>query len=323
MNKIFVCCPANIVTGGPELLHQLVSELRAQGHEAYITYLPHDQSNKTPGQYMHYRVAISALEDTPGNVVIFPEIFTQEAARISRAKAVIWWLSIDNYYCARHESKLKDLAWRYLSLLKRRSPLFTLRKLTHWSQSVYAQKYLLQHRINSEIVGDYIYDICPEAHGSEKLDIIAYNPKKGAKRTQTLIRENPDLRFVALENMTSKEVSKTLSTAKIYIDFGHHPGKDRMPREAALAGCCIITGSHGAAANPMDIPIPGKFKLNDHDGSYATEFRTLVDQIFQDFPAMAAEFDSYRSSIRREHQEFKNSVARLLPLASLNAAKQP
>jgi len=43
---------------------------------------------------------------------------------------------------------------------------------------------------------------------------------------------------------------------KLYVDFGKHPGKDRMPREAAVHGCCIITGRRGAAGNPFDIPIP-------------------------------------------------------------------
>ena len=30
----------------------------------------------------------------------------------------------------------------------------------------------------------------------------------------------------------------------IYLDFGYHPGKDRMPREAALFNNCIITISN-------------------------------------------------------------------------------
>ena len=31
------------------------------------------------------------------------------------------------------------------------------------------------------------------------------------------------------------------------VDLGHHPGKDRLPREAALAGCVTVVGRAGAA----------------------------------------------------------------------------
>ena len=47
--------------------------------------------------------------------------------------------------------------------------------------------------------------------------------------------------------MTSKEVQELLSKCKVYIDFGHFPGKDRVPREAAMCNCCIITGKYGAS----------------------------------------------------------------------------
>ncbi len=35
--------------------------------------------------------------------------------------------------------------------------------------------------------------------------------------------------------------------AKLYIDFGYHPGKERMPREACLLDCCLIIGKDGSA----------------------------------------------------------------------------
>lgn len=38
MGKIYVVCPVSIVTGGAELLHQFVDELRRLGRDAYISY---------------------------------------------------------------------------------------------------------------------------------------------------------------------------------------------------------------------------------------------------------------------------------------------
>ena len=61
--------------------------------------------------------------------------------------------------------------------------------------------------------------------------------------------------------MTEREVEDCLSQAKVYIDFGGHPGKDRIPREAALCGCCVVTGRRGAAGNDVEVPINQSYKL--------------------------------------------------------------
>ena len=46
-----------------------------------------------------------------------------------------------------------------------------------------------------------------------------------------------------------------------YIDFGPHPGMDRLPREAALAGCVVVTNREGAANFDEDTPLPSQFKF--------------------------------------------------------------
>ena len=47
--------------------------------------------------------------------------------------------------------------------------------------------------------------------------------------------------------MTPEQVVDLMSESKVYIDFGNHPGKDRIPREAVINGCCVITGVRGSA----------------------------------------------------------------------------
>jgi len=93
----------------------------------------------------------------------------------------------------------------------------------------------------------------------------------------------------------------------LFVDFGSHPGKDRMPREAAILGCCIITGRRGAAANPLDIPIPDRYKFKDS--------RLLIPRIVRAIRRVVAEYDvrtedftSYRSAIRGERREFMLQV---------------
>jgi len=48
----------------------------------------------------------------------------------------------------------------------------------------------------------------------------------------------------------------------MYIDFGTHPGKDRIPREAALRNCIVLTNRNGAADNNVDVPIPNEYKIH-------------------------------------------------------------
>ena len=61
----------------------------------------------------------------------------------------------------------------------------------------------------------------------------------------------------------TKQIINIYNKTKVYLDFGYHPGKDRMPREAALFNNCIITNKKGSAKNKLDIPINDKYKFEE------------------------------------------------------------
>jgi len=65
--------------------------------------------------------------------------------------------------------------------------------------------------------------------------------------------------------MPREEVIKLLQKAKVYIDFDYHPRKDRLPREAAILGCCVITRKRGSAKFFEDVPIPDEYKFEDKE----------------------------------------------------------
>lgn len=109
--------------------------------------------------------------------------------------------------------------------------------------------------------------------------------------------------------MTPAEVSDHCNRAKVYIDFGHHPGKDRMPREAAIAGCCIVTGRQGAAKFPEDIFIPDVYKIDETRSDFVHEFGRTISNIFEAFEENAEHFDDYRTRIRTEKSDFMDQVA--------------
>ena len=310
-SKIIVCCSMG-TSGGPELLHQLVHELRSNGREAHICYYPFETPFKCPSEYRKYDAPQIQLTDDPNTFILVPETATWIAKNVNDARVGIWWLSVDNYFLAKHNSKIKDLYLRYKSLIRARLPIFRVRHLLHFSQSYYAEKFLQKFSIKSHRLTDYLSEEHFANHfsgeGCEKENIIAYNPLKGYKKTQLLINKYPEIDFIPIQNMTSREVAKLLGRAKIYIDFGHHPGKDRPPREAAMAGCCIITGRSGSAQYHDDLSILEKYKLDDTTVAYIHDFGILSEQIFENFSSHAQEFDGYRLKILNEPEVFKQQV---------------
>lgn len=309
--KIVVCCSQGI-TGGPELLHQLVHELREIGRDAHIAYYPFDEPFSCPEPYRKYNAPQGTLIDEPDTFVLVPESATFIIKQIKKASAGVWWMSVDNYLLAKHQSKLKDLYRRYKSLIRIRLPLFRMNQLAHFSQSHYSEEFLRQAHLNATPLTDYLSEVHLKHQDNDRLDnkenIVAYNPMKGQKQTLALINAYPDIQFVPIQKMTSKQVSELLSRSKIYVDFGHHPGKDRPPREAAMAGCCVITGRKGSAKYHQDVAIPDKYKLDDSRKDYIKHFGELVYKIFNAFETHAKDFDDYRAKIRLEPEIFKKQV---------------
>ncbi len=311
VNNIYVCCPGDSVTGGPELLHQLVDKLRENGKPAYILYYPFENTFNIPDAYEHYNVEQIKKEKCIDGIVIFPEERTNFIDMFDGLDIYIWWLSVDSYFGKSSRTNGKSY-YKYIKrLLNGRSkPIWVLKKYKHLVQSEYARLFLKKYGVGSAYLTDYLN----EAHfghvadESLKKNKIAYNPKKGYKITSRLIAENPEIDFVPLQNMTSAEVAEVLRESKLYIDFGSHPGKDRFPREAAMAGCCIITGVAGSAANNVDIPISAIYKLNDKRSDFSESFKNIVNGIFDDYATHSSNFNNYREKIKLERSKFESQV---------------
>jgi hypothetical protein len=90
----------------------------------------------------------------------------------------------------------------------------------------------------------------------------------------------------------------------VYIDCGHHPGKDRMPREAAAAGCCIITSRSGAAGNELDTPIDDCYKFELLASSIEPIGR-LIEGILLHYDDRSLDFARYRDVIENQEAVFR------------------
>lgn len=310
--KIYILAPAGGVTGGPELLHQLGATLCSLGQYAYIAYVPFEMDQKCPEPYKKYDVPVAQIEDEAGNAIVVPEVYAGMVMRFRKAQSIVWWLSVDNYsYQGPFGRIWLKKRWLELKLcLKRNRPLriASLRKCEHLAQSHYAREFLTKHGISSLMLSDFLNEEHFGSNQNTKLKQIAFNPAKGFDVTEKLIALNSDIKFVPIKGMSPSGVKSLLESSMIYIDFGHHPGKDRMPREAAMAGCCVITGIKGAAAFDDDVAIPSEYKLAESDPVFHEKFRKCVLNIFERFDEVSLQFSIYRNRIASEKSVFESEV---------------
>lgn len=341
--KFYVFCPGNVVSGGAELLHQLVSLLRDNGREAYIVYYS-GFNGDIPSDYKKYNIEYisdqSEIVDNDHHIEVLFEPMFYRATYNTKTQKILWWLSVDNFFrCSDEYLSIFDIAkWskkqaafvlirRWYSRLFKRDGRFKriyslkdIAKLDVVSayQSEYAQNFLQKNGFREMFpLKDYINtEHCVSFSKEGREDIILYNPKKGLNFTKHLIDMSPDLNWVPIINMTRQQVIELMGRAKIYVDFGFHPGKDRLPRECAMNGLCVITGYRGSARYFEDIWIDNEYKF-DEKRSNKQQIIKKIRETLNNYDTAIDNFAFYRYRISLEKQEFEREVSEFL-LESFN-----
>lgn len=356
MYKVFIACPSNITTGGPELLHQLCHILRLNNIAAYMYYYDFGigNNNNTPvsDAYRVYNNPYTTkVEDNVNNVLVIPEVKVELLEMFSKSTKIMWWLSVDNLYDAgvvewkRPFRKLKYIIDINLNkIFTKKIKMIVSRKLgefielnqceknkiekyklgvvkkqkncIHLVQSKYAYEYCKKNGIREEKIfylSDYLNDkflkIINEGEKNKKReDVVLYNPKKGYVLTKKLIELAPDIKWIPLIGYTREEMIERMCTAKVYIDFGNHPGKDRIPREAAACGCCVITGLRGSANYYEDVPIPSEYKFDENNVDNLNDIICKIKNILLDYETCKKDFDYYREKILNEKDMFQKTA---------------
>lgn len=303
----YILCTADTVSGGPELAHQLCGQIMLNGSSARMYYVKSDQKEPVdtyaPERYEKYgtvRAASLELADSKENIIIIPEGLTDWAFVFKNAKIILWWMSVDNF-----RQRFDD------GYIYRLDKLCSL----HLTQSKYSEAFLKSKNIDSKKIlwlSDYIGEIynrfiLPPEY---RVDKALFNPKKGYEELKPLIKMCSFVTWKPLIDMTEEEVVMNMQVAKVYVDFGSHPGKDRIPREAAACGLCVITNKKGSAGFYDDVPINEKYKFGDPiDYEKAA---CLLKDIVDNYSSHFHSFDNYRSVIRSEKQKFEADVKKLL-----------
>jgi hypothetical protein len=288
--------------------------------KAYSNIYPHLKvASATWNQELHddQPSSLSLKEDDYNDsILIWPEVWTH---LIDTCKGnfqhAIWWLSVNN-------NNGKFTQWERQDIL-------------HLYQSEYAKQYITQHlNTTTENVGiqsrvlsmtEYIPTRAVMSfHQKEDVDDglqrdlqVLYNPLKGMHYTDEIRkRSDKKITFTPIgggpdgrERISYEQVRAMLHRAKIYLDFGPHPGMDRLPREAALANCIVVTNREGAAGFEEDVPIPEEYKIGDFN---VERIHKLLMGCIQSYEEKKQDFDSYRKWIGSQEEQMKKCVSELI-----------
>ncbi|WP_418262307.1 hypothetical protein [Flavobacterium faecale] len=315
---IYIASPANAATGGPFLLHQLAYKLICLGFRAKMFYpISEKDSNPVHEFYKHFNLPFTLnIDDNSNNLIIISESFPDLVYKYKSINKVIWWLSVDNYPGFEGRKRSFSLK-RFLGIKKTYSLYKKQPKHSHWVQSHYAKNYLSSRGISKiDFLSDFLDPIFLTElkdkifNNQTKENIVAYNPKKGFEVTQKLILTYPEIAWIPIENMTPKEVKDLLLRAKVYIDFGNHPGKDRIPREAAMCGCIIITNKKGSANFYQDVPILEEYKF-EYTEQNENKIIEKIKTSFLEFDSKINDFKNYKLSILAEESKFDDDLNKI------------
>ena len=297
---ILIVSPGNYATGGVELLHQLCFEMNKRDEvNAQMWYWECKTMFPQPREYKQYGCKyVTAMPEGFNGLIVFPEIWANRVTdpKYKDCKVAVFWESVDNYF---KFSMPND----YYRFLERKDTI-------HLVQSFYAEQFCADLGLLPWFIGDYINEdfMQPYSETDKRYQWVLYNPKKGMDFTEKLIGfVGNAVAFVPIQNMSREEVIDTMRHSMLYIDFGDHPGKERIPREAAMCGCCIITGRNGSAGNKSDVDIPERYKFTRWEQSLIGIREMIIDTI-NEYPWRTNDFNHYRKKIAHEQEAFEENV---------------
>lgn len=292
-------CPSNSLNnGGAETLHQLAFHLKKNNLKVFVNYFPQIDDDLIPEKLLRYNIIKKKFEDNNNTIHIIPEVETSRTKLIKKGRCIIYWLSVDSYF-QRNADKPFWKNWNYYrKSMNKRVFLFNLRKYTHLANSHYAHDFLESKNIKSTILKGYISEFYDgKFELSKKKNIILFNPTKDHIHYKKIMDQFPEYEFKALAKMSSHQIKNYYSNSKIFMDLGIHPGRERMPREAAVMGCILIVAKRGSTLNNFDVPINDLYKIDLSKKNSYEKIGKLISEIFNNYENHLKDFEMYRKQV--------------------------
>ena len=297
--EILMICPAGVATGGTESIHKFASELnKKENASVRLLYVGNGLSNPQPEAYKHYGCKyITEFPENYSGAVIIPEIWANDilASKYKNCVRAINWAGVDAY------------EWT-LSNKQQFGAFLKDKKIIHLVQSRYAEEFLLGLGVDidfilplSDVLNDEFFKPYKER---ERSNTVLYNPAKMTAFQDQLMKyaAKSGIGFKPLEKLTIQQMAQTMREHKLYIDFGIFPGRERIPREAAMCGCCVLTSNVGAAQYFKDVRVLSKYKFFPEPKNNLKITETMID-ILKHYDARKSDWDGYRKGLIEEDRD--------------------
>jgi len=325
---IYVLCPGNCISGGPEAMHQLRYYLEKCGLNAYLVYYYEYNTHPRFQCYNPKVLSLEEIKDEKNNVIIVSENSTKLLKNYHHATKCIWWLSLvfhdgENAISTTFSQKTvkfikeiipfslyKSLKNNYLKRKNRELPYWIGANDVNLTASKFAYNYVNNKYKNVKmfvepISMDFLINTNPNLTTEERCDIIPYNPSKPSEIMTKLLKRD-DLKFVPIQNMIPSEIIDLLRKSKLYIDFGFFGGPERIPKEAVHNGTLLLVGKRNAAENDFDVAIPNEFKIKDYNNE---EFVVRkIKYMLANYDKLIPQFEPFRKKILALEENFISSI---------------
>ena len=284
--EVLIVCPANCTTGGPEALHAFASGLnKMDGIHARLWSWNITSYPPQPAEYAAY--GCEYVTDIPADfdgIIVYPEIWANHALDYPQYTRAVYWLGIDAY-----------ASWN----LRDAGAFLADDSIIHIAQSAYAYDFLRRLRVSRLLMCTDLLnaDFYAEYGEQERTNEVLYNPAKATPFQRRLMEACHGITFKPITGMTREQVIDAMHHAKLYIDFGKFPGRERMPREAILCGCCVVSSKIGAAAYYADFP--HHYKFDSKDGHIWAIVNT-IHYVLHNFDTCSGDFEIARMRLRAE-----------------------
>lgn len=306
--RLYVVALPVFKSGGPESLHQLCDALLHKQYDASMVYSKdNDEILTNPSDILYhdiYPILRQTVEcdviDSQDTIIVIPETFSaaRYKKRYPKSHIAVWWLSYTHG----------------LGALKSH---LTVPHLIHLFQSFHAKNKLRSIVPEPHLMmRDYIRDDIMQAgfDTNTKENLVAVNIAKDYFTPQVCQRYN--IPYVRLGNMTRAEIIRTLQRCKVYVDFGTHPGRDRIPREASVLGCVVITNRECVADNDEDVPIHTKLATWDPH-----MLASMIQNAFANYRIEFEKQEKYRRLIGQDQDELNADIDAFVDYIVTSAAK--
>ena len=137
--------------------------------------------------------------------------------------------------------------------------------------------------------------------------LVVYNGSKGQWKIDDLRRRLPNVAFEPLQDMTFEQVCAALSRASLYVELGHMPGRDRLPREAALYGTPTVMLARGAGYCWRDFPIGVKYRI-PYTVDWADHMAPVITEVLRDPTEIRSTQEPFREWVEDEPRRYQESL---------------